>query len=108
MNNKFVYGKVDEIKKDLLTEKLVNDYFNIVNEIKNNKELQGFLNAQSYYKTKMVINENKENETLYLIYKQKYDEFSNKINKHPLYINYKNVKEEVLFLVDEIKGVLKL
>ena len=47
MNNKFVYGKVDEIKKDLLTEKLINDYFNIVNEIKNNKELQGFLNAQS-------------------------------------------------------------
>lgn len=108
MNNKFVYGKVDEIKKDLLTEKLVNDYFNIVKEIINNKELQGFLNAQSYYKTKMVINENKENETLYLEYKQKYDEFSIKINKHPLYINYKNIKEEVLFLVDEIKDVLKL
>ena len=102
------FDDIGNIKNDILNLEVSKQYFEYIELIKNNKELQNFFKAKKYYKQKMVYNEYKENDAKYKKYKTKYDEYSTLINNHPLIINFKNIKKEIILLTDEIKDILVL
>ena len=102
------FDDIRNIKNDILNLEVSKQYFEYIELIKNNKELQNFFKAKKYYKQKMVYNEYTENDAKYKKYKTKYDEYSSLINNHPLIINFKNIKKEIILLTDEIKDILVL
>lgn len=106
MNN--IYLQIDNIKDYLLSLQESILYFEIINKIKKNKEMQQFFKAKKYYKSKMVIYEYKNKEKKYNKYKEKYFYYCEKIKNHPLYINYLYMKSDLLNLSDEIKEILKI
>lgn len=103
-----IYNDVLSIKDDLLSLDISKTYFSIIENIKNNKELQNFLRGREFYKQKMVVAESKNNEKKYFKFKNKYEHYETLINNHPLIINYKSIKKEILTLTEEIKDILAL
>jgi len=81
-----------KIHDELMTYPEVKEYFRLKKLIEESNELSDL--------KKQIENSCKTN-------KKQFENFKKKYDSHPLIINYNQIKEEVLSLLNEIKGQIK-
>jgi cell fate (sporulation/competence/biofilm development) regulator YmcA (YheA/YmcA/DUF963 family) len=100
--NKEIASQINLIRSDLMSLPVVKEYFKVVNEIKNNDELQNIIKNRKYYQQIDVQNSSDaNNHNEYLRYCKLY-------NEHPLIHNYEYLKKEVILIIDGIKEIVCL
>lgn len=103
MNN--IDSLIFDIKKELYSEPIIQEFFRLKNIVENDKELNE-LNAQLKVQQKLMC-DNLNNDSIYLTAKDKFESLNEQINNNPLMQNYIQIKDEVIGLLQEIKAELQ-
>lgn len=96
---------LNESKKLLMNDELVQEYFHLKEAFQNDSELQKLDQKVRTHQKRMC--ENEKNDVIYFGEKKIYEEKSNEFNNHPIVINLLAVKKEVQELLKQVKGVLE-
>lgn len=97
--------ELDEFCKEFYQNEVVKTYFNLKEEIKNNKELNKLQNDITKYA--QLMTKNVDNDPAYFVYKEKYEFAKNKYDQHPLVHNLKEVAHEVESILWQLKEILE-
>ena len=102
-------SKVDdsllEVKKELYSDPIIVEYFHLKELINKDEYLTKLDKSMREHQKKMC--ENITNDDVYLKEKAAYESCLNELKNNPLYINFENIKEEVLNLLNQVKDALK-
>ena len=94
-----------DVKKELYSEPIIKEYFRLLDLIKNDENLTKLDSDMRKHQKAMC--ENMGNDEVYSKEKAAYEACLNEINNNPLYLNFENVKEEVMNLLNEVKDTLQ-
>lgn len=95
--------KISRLKVSLYSSEEFKEYFNLAEQIKNNKELQEILKNKKFFQQLDVQNHEQDEYThsQYLFYSEQY-------SNHPLIQNYNSIKRDVYELINYLKQELSL
>ena len=94
-----------DVKKELYSQPIIKEYFRLLDLIKNDEHLTKLDSDMRKHQKAMC--ENMDNDEVYVKEKAAYEACLNEINNNPLYLNFENVKEEVINLLSEVKDTLQ-
>ena len=94
-----------DVKNELYSDPIVQEYFRLLNLIKNDEYLTKLDKEMRDHQKKMC--ENMNNDDVYLKEKEAYEASLNELKSNPLYLNFKTVEEEVINLLNEVKDTLQ-
>ena len=95
---------LNEFKEELFSEDCVKEYFYYKNLLDNDVSLKKLDEEVRFHQKEMCRNKN-DNET-YFKEKAIYEELKNKLDNHPILVNYQIAKDEVFSLLVDIKNIL--
>lgn len=95
---------LDNFIKEFLDEKEVKQYLLLKEQIENSSEIKSLQDKVKYSQKDMALSlgttKYEENKKRYLTAKEE-------LENHPLIVNFNSVKEEVNYLLEELKNKLK-
>lgn len=91
-------------KENLYQNEVVKEYFRLAKIIKNDAELLSLEENMKKHERAMTLN--MDNDEIYFKEKELFEKCKSNIELNPLYIDFKNVEEEVFALLMEVKRVL--
>ncbi len=94
MNN--IKVKIDDLFDELEQSKLYNDYVKVLNQLKNDKEINDLINEIK--RLQKILANNKDS-----VVEKKLDELYSKLKSFPVYQSYLNIKEDLNDELYEIK-----
>lgn len=94
-----------DIKKELHSEPCIQEYLRLKSILEKDEGLSNLDKEVKLHQRLMC--ENRNNKEVFEKEKALYEKASKEFDSNPVVINYKNVKEEVYALLEEIKGVLE-
>lgn len=92
-------------KVNLYQNDIVKEYFRLAEIVKNNAELQSLEQNMKLHERAMTLN--MDNDEIYFKEKESFEKCKSEIEQNPIYIDFKNVEEEVFVLLMEVKRVLE-
>lgn len=92
-------------KEELYSLPIIKEYFSLKEKINNNEEIASFINNMHHFEREMTLNIN--NDEAYTKAKTEYEKCRAFLDNHPLFVDYKNVSDEVYSLLLEIKEILE-
>lgn len=92
-------------KEELYSLSIIKEYFSLKEMINNNEEIASFIDSMHHFEREMTLNIN--NDEAYLKAKTEYEKCRAFLDNHPLFIDYKNVNDEVYSLLMEVKEILE-
>ena len=101
----FLKEKLDEFISLFLEQKEVKQYFALKDEIENSNELNELSKKIVEAKKSLALS---FGTSRYEQKKKEYEDLQNEYDSSPLIVNYKNVKDEVEYLLKEFEDKLKL
>ena len=93
-----------EFKKELFNEQCVKEYFYYKNLLEKDESIKKLDEEVRFHQKEMC--KNKNNNEAYFKEKAIYEELKNKLDNHPILINYQIAKDEVFSLLVDIKNIL--
>ena len=101
-------NKVEEellkTKESLFSLPQVKEYLRVRDLVNKDQEIASL--RQNVIKYRKEMKDNFGNDDAYFLAKQKLEETEKKLNSHPLIVNFENLKEEILDLLNEVKTIL--
>lgn len=94
-----------DVKNELYSDPIVQEYFRLLNLIKNDEYLTKLDKEMREHQKKMC--ENMNDDEIYHQEKDAYEASLNELKNNPLYLNFKTVEEEVINLLNEVKDTLQ-
>lgn len=94
-----------EAKSSLMSEEIVQEYLRLKNIIENDSYLTSLEKEIRFHQKEMCKFVNDDDN--YFLEKEKYQNLLNEYNENPLIKNFNNLKEEVYYLLKEVKDTLK-
>ena len=95
---------LEEFKKELFNEQCVKEYFYYKNLLEKDESIKKLDEEVRFHQKEMC--KNKNNNEAYFKEKAIYEELKNKLDNHPILINYQIAKDEVFSLLVDIKNIL--
>ena len=92
-------------KENLYQNEVVKEYFRLAGIIKNDAELLSLEQNMKVHERGMTIN--MDNDEVYFKEKELFEKYKSEIEQNPIYIDFKNVEEEVFALLLEVKRALE-
>ena len=92
-------------KEQLYSLPLIKEYFSLREKINNNEEIASFIENMHHYEREMTLNINDDEK--YIAAKEEYEKCRSFLDNHPLFIDYKNISDEVYSLLVEVKEILE-
>lgn len=102
MNNLDIY--LSSLKEELYNEDCVKQYFYYKELLEKDESIKRLDEEVRFHQKEMCRNKN--NNELYFKEKALYEKLKNKLDNHPVLINYKIAKDEVFSLLVDIKHIL--
>lgn len=93
-----------EFKKELFNEQCVKEYFYYKNLLEKDESIKKLDEEVRFHQKEMC--KNKNNNEIYFKEKALYEKLKNKLDNHPILINYQIAKDEVFSLLVDIKNIL--
>lgn len=106
MNNDKINKAVSELKESLNKEKLIVEYNQLAKKIAESSELNELEEKLKKLQQQLVDALDKDLDDLKKLLLLQYEELKKTYQKHPLYNNYFNYKEEVNNLLQEVSRIL--
>ena len=103
MNN--VEELLKEVKEQLSNEECVKEYFRLKKIIEEDEELKELDKSIRFHQNEMCKHQNEDE--IYFKEKALYEELLAKLEAHPIYANFNEVKKEVNALLIDIKNILE-
>ena len=101
-------NRIDELlsslKEELQNEECIKQYFYYKNLVEKDASLKALDEEVRFHQKEMC--RNKDNNEVYFKEKAIYEELKNKLDQHPILINYQIAKDEVFSLLVDIKNLL--
>ena len=95
---------ISSLKEELQNEECVKQYFYYKNLVENDASLKELDEQARFHQKEMC--RNKDINEVYFKEKAIYEELKNKLDQHPILINYQIAKDEVFSLLVDIKNLL--
>lgn len=95
---------LNEFKDELFNEPCVKEYFYYKNLLENDESIKKLDEEVRFHQKEMC--KNKDNNEKYFEEKSLYEDLKNKLDSHPILVNYQIAKEEVFSLLVDIKHIL--
>ena len=92
-------------KENLYQNEIVKEYFRLAEIIKNDAELLSLEQNMKVHERGMTLN--MDNDEVYFKEKELFEKYKLEIEQNPIYIDFKNVEEEVFALLLEVKRALE-
>ena len=92
-------------KENLYQNEVVKEYFRLAEIIKNDAELLSLEQNMKVHERGMTLN--MDNDEVYFKEKELFEKYKSEIEHNPIYIDFKNVEEEVFALLLEVKRALE-
>ena len=96
--------KLQEVHSILFDEPFVKEYLSLKKQIESSEYLSSLQKEIVMHEKEMTKNVNDDD--IYFKEKEIYEDFKSKFDNDPLIINFKNVSEELLDILNEVKQVL--
>ena len=96
--------KLQEVHSILFDEPLVKEYLSLKKQIESSEYLSSLQKEIIIHEKEMTKNVNDDD--IYFKEKEIYEDLKSKFDNDPLIINFKNVSEELLDILNEVKQVL--
>ena len=96
--------KLQEVHSILFDEPLVKEYLSLKKQIESSEYLSSLQKEIIIHEKEMTKNVNDDD--IYFKEKEIYEDLKSKFDNDPLVINFKNVSEELLDILNEVKQVL--
>ena len=96
--------KLQEVHSILFDEPLVKEYLSLKKQIESSEYLSSLQKEIIIHEKEMTKNVN--DDEIYFKEKEIYEDLKSKFDNDPLIINFKNVSEELLDILNEVKQVL--
>ena len=101
-------NRIDELlsslKEELQNEECIKQYFYYKNLVEKDASLKALDEEVRFHQKEMC--RNKDNNEVYFKEKAIYEELKNKLDQHPILINYQIAKDEVFSFLVDIKNLL--
>lgn len=95
---------LQEVRSKLHNEPLVKEYLSLKKQIEESEYLSSLQKELIVHEKTMTLN--MDNDEIYFKEKQLYESIKDKLDNDPLISNFKNVSEELINLLNEVKQVL--
>ena len=95
---------LQEVHSILFDEPLVKEYLSLKKQIESSEYLSSLQKEIIIHEKEMTKNAN--DEEVYFKEKEIYEDLKSKFDNDPLIINFKNVSEDLLYILNEVKQVL--
>ena len=96
---------LSEIKKELYSEPCIQEYLRLKEVIAKDEKLLALDKEVKLHQRLMC--ENRNNKEVFEKEKDLYEKANKEFDSNPVVVNFKNVKEEVYSLLNEVKGAIE-